>query len=358
MSRKHTFPIAALLEWYQRNQRALPWRESRDFYRVWLSEVMLQQTQVKTVIPYFQRFLTAFPNLRHLARADEQTVLKQWEGLGYYARCRNFHKAARQVAEQGIPNTAKDFQKLPGVGPYIAAAVYSICYHRPLPAVDANVIRVVCRLWAITEDTSTTACKTRLVERLQQVIPTHDPGAFNQAMMELGALVCLPAAKCDDCPLRTHCRALAKDMVADLPRKAKKRPVPQYRVVVGAIVAQGRLYIQQRPSVGHLGGMWELPGGKVEQGEDPARAVAREISEETGMRVSVRTRVKDVRHAYSHFRILLSVYHCELVQPGAPPLGAQPHRWVTWQELQAYPLPGANKKFLQELKIIMDNTAE
>jgi A/G-specific adenine glycosylase len=207
-----------LLEWFIKNQRPMPWRDDPQPYYVWLSEVMLQQTQVETVIPYFQRFVQAFPDVQALAAAEQQTVLKRWEGLGYYARARHLHKAAQAVVEQyngELPQNVHDLQKLPGFGPYTAAAVSSIAFDQPVPVVDGNVLRVGCRFWGIATDIRHPRARTELQSRLQPFVSAMSPGVFNQALMELGALICRPQSpRCHGCPLAADCVAYQNRRVA------------------------------------------------------------------------------------------------------------------------------------------------
>jgi A/G-specific adenine glycosylase len=349
--------VPLLLGWFARNRRDLPWRRQRGLYAIWLSEVMLQQTQVNTVLAYYRRFLRHFPTLRRLATAPLQEVLKVWEGLGYYARARNFWLAARQVCEKHrgrIPRTYDEFRALPGVGDYIAAAVLSIGCGLAIPVVDGNVLRVVCRWQGIGDDIRGPAAKRKVAGFLASIIPARHPGRFNEALMELGALVCLPKyPRCPNCPLRTGCFALHRGLAGSLPVKSRKKPVPTHRVALAVIVRRRKLFIQQRPEEGHLGGLWEFPGGKCRAGEKPEHAAVRECQEELKVDVEVAAKLAEVKHAYSHFKVHLHLFLCRL-QSGKVS-SSQPYAWIGIGELDKYPFPSANHKFFPFLKTYFEN---
>jgi A/G-specific adenine glycosylase len=349
-----SLPAAKLLNWYAAHKRDLPWRRSKDIYAVWLSEVMLQQTQVNTVIPYYERFLERFPGIAALAAGREQEVLKLWEGLGYYSRVRNFHRAAKEVVDHRggiIPTDPETFAKLPGVGPYITAAVMSIACGVPMAAVDGNVMRVYTRFKGIADDTGKSATRKRVTEELTQVIPTAAAGDFTQAFMELGALVCTPKSpRCGECPFRAQCAAFNSGTVEKYPVKAKRAKVPEYNVSVAIVVDGDRFYIQERPSKGHLGGMWEFPGGKSEAGETPEHTLLRECKEELGVGIGILKKLAVVHHAYSHFKIHMSVFICRLIGETINQPEGRPFRWITVEQLEDYPFPGANHKFFPRLR--------
>lgn len=359
-----TFPVDELLRWFAINKRVLPWRETTDIYAVWVSEIMLQQTQVNTVIPYYNRFLERFPTVRHLSEGTEQDVLKLWEGLGYYSRVRNLYKAAQKVVEVyggKIPDSPGDFEKLPGVGPYVKAAVLSITRNVPLPAVDGNVMRVYTRFRGIPDDIRKTATRNLIFNELKEIIPSQTPGDFNQAMMELGALVCTPqTAHCSRCPLKKQCTAFDTYTVDRYPYKSPGRKVPEYRVSVGIILKGHTLYIQKRPSEGHLGGLWEFPGGKSQQGETPEQTLYRECREELNHDVEIIGTLPVVRHAYSHFKIEMHPFICRFTDKGGDvdPPGDRPFRWITVDEIEAFPFPGANHKFFPHLKSFIETNVD
>jgi A/G-specific adenine glycosylase len=343
----------ALVRWYQERARDLPWRRTQDPYRVWLSEIMLQQTRVDTVIPYYERFLARFPDLDALASADLQVVLKAWEGLGYYSRARNLHAAARQVVDTrgGVfPRALEGIRALPGVGPYTAAAIGSICFDLPEPVVDGNVLRVGARLFAIEDDVGRARTRTRLADRLRPELARLAPATFNQAIMELGALVCTPRAPaCSVCPVAASCEALRVGAVARLPFKRARGPVPSLDVAVGVLWRGDRVLIQRRPEEAMLGGLWEFPGGKRRAAEGWRAAVAREVREETGLVVDVGHEIVEVRHAYTHFRIVLKAFDCRVVGGALALDGATDARWERLEELDEYPFPKANKDVIAAL---------
>lgn len=344
--------VPPLLRWFRRHRRDLPWRRRHDLYGIWVSEIMLQQTRVDTVIPYYREFLRRFPSLRRLAAAPLQDVLKVWEGLGYYSRARNLWLAARRIREKNhgrIPVAYGRFRELPGVGEYIAAAVLSIGNGLTIPVVDGNVLRVACRWQGIAGDIRLAATKKKVLSFLQGIIPEDSPGLFNEAVMELGALLCRPGnPRCGSCPLRRDCHAFLRGRIASLPARSRKKPVPEYRVALALIRRQGRIFIQQRPENGHLGGLWELPGGKCRAGEEPRAAVVRECREELGAEIEALNELAMVRHAYSHFKVILHVFACQLIH-GRIRTG-RPRAWVKISELEKYPFPGANHKFFPKLR--------
>ncbi|WP_127463044.1 A/G-specific adenine glycosylase, partial [Paenibacillus elgii] len=256
-----------LLSWYRRHKRDLPWRRSRNPYHIWVSEIMLQQTRVDTVIPYFNRFMDKFPTVEALAEAPEDEVLKAWEGLGYYSRARNLQSAVREVKERYggvVPDTKEEVSSLKGVGPYTTGAILSIAYNKPEPAVDGNVMRVLSRYFLIEDDIMKGSTRVSMEKLAQELIPEGAAGDFNQALMELGALVCTPKSpSCLTCPVMAHCAGRAAGVEESLPVKTKAkppRPERRYAVVIeGAAEHAGRVLIRQRPAEGLLARLWELP---------------------------------------------------------------------------------------------------
>ena len=338
-----------LLDWFTKNKRPMPWRGTREPYHIWLSEVMLQQTQVSTVISYYNRFIQKYPTLETLASATDEDVLKLWEGLGYYRRCHNFLNAVRMVRDQYhgiVPADPDAFKDLPGVGAYTQAAVLSIAFDKALPVVDGNVIRVVTRVYRITEDSTKTGTRHRIHQRMQQLIPAENPGDFNQAVMELGALVCTPKnPACDVCPLTRDCGAFQDGAPHLYPNIPKKEKIPEYQVGLAVIWHDGKFLIQKRPSIGHLAGLWEFPGGKCENGESPEQALDRKCREELGLGVRIVKKLTTVTHGYSHFKIQVKVFWCEAKKQVPKALKNQPLAWIGADELEKYPFPSANHKF-------------
>jgi len=315
---------------------------------------MLQQTQVKTVVPYYQRFLSAFPTVNRLARADLQEVLKLWEGLGYYARARNLHRAAQLVTEHfggKIPANWKGIRQLPGVGDYIAAAVLSISYNQPYAAVDGNVKRLMARLLRIEPPVNQSQGSAIIKAAADTLLDRRNPGVFNQALMELGAMVCRPRRPaCDRCPLQSQCRVFRDGCADDYPRRVARNRGPTHQIAVGVVYRQGKILITRRARDGLLGGLWEFPGGKIETGEDPALACLREIKEEVNLEVAIDGHLTQVKHAYTHFKVVLEVFRCRYVSGKVELKGPEDHRWVNLGDLRRFPFPKANLKFMHLLE--------
>jgi A/G-specific adenine glycosylase len=346
--------VNALLKWFAKHKRTLPWRETSDPYRIWISEVMLQQTQVATVIPFYERFLKQFPDVAALAAAPDSALMKAWEGLGYYARARNLRAAAQTIVrEHGgkLPVSMDALLKLPGFGPYTAAAVASIAFGADSAAVDGNVIRVLARVFAIDADVRQMATRRRLQQIADELVPAGRAGSFNEAMMELGALVCRPKQPvCQECPLQPVCRAYQENRVNDLPVKSRKPPIPHREIAIGVVHRKGKVLIALRPAEGLLGNLWEFPGGKRDEGESLAECCRREIQEETSLDVQVRDTFAIVPHAYTHFRITIYAFHCRYISGKAQPHTSQAIRWVTLDELDDYAFPKANKEIIAKLR--------
>jgi len=343
----------ALLTWWDASSREMPWRGVEDPYAVWVSEIMLQQTRVETVGPYYRRFMRLFPTVRRLADAPLERVLKAWEGLGYYSRARNLHAAARKVVADfagRLPGDVERLRSLPGIGPYTAGAIASIAFGLDEPVLDGNVSRVLCRLVAMEDDPARPATRERLWGLARRFVPSGRAGLFNQAMMDLGATLCVPRRpRCADCPLRRHCRARERGLQDRLPVRRARPPVPHYDIAAGVVRHAGRILIARRREDAMLGGLWELPGGKVEPGETPAQAAAREIREEVGVEAAVGELVATINHAYAHFRITLHVFACRLTRGRARPIGCAAVRWVRPDELDSYAFPRANRRVIELL---------
>jgi len=343
----------ALLHWYRQNRRHLPWRKTRDPYRIWVSEIMLQQTQVNTVIAYYNRFIERFPDIFALAAADQEAVLKLWEGLGYYSRARNFHAAARQLAADGgaVPEDREAFRRLPGVGDYIAAAVLSIAFEKPHPVVDGNVKRVLSRLFEIPLPVNRQASYKRFKATCSHIFDKDHPGEFNQALMELGALVCKPKSPdCGSCPVADGCSARLQARVADYPVRDRRKPVPCYDMAIGVVVKGAQLLIVKRPLDRMLGGLWEFPGGVIGPEEAAGAACARCVRGSVGLSVAVDSRLTTVRHAYTHFKIVADVFICRYAGGRVRRNDASAHRWVNIGALSKYPFAGAQHKFFPALR--------
>ncbi|MBQ8144446.1 MAG: A/G-specific adenine glycosylase [Butyricicoccus sp.] len=338
--------IRPLLAWYEENKRDLPWRRTRDPYRIWLSEIMLQQTRVEAVIPYYERFLRACPTVQDLAAADEQTYLKLWEGLGYYSRVRNLHKAACVVCEQyggEFPADHAALLKLPGIGDYTAGAVGSIAFGLREPAVDGNVLRVLARIDEDFRPIDDAKVKKEMRAVIAALVPADAPGAFNQALMELGATVCLPngAPKCGDCPVRHLCAAAEHGTALLLPRKSPKkgRTIVERAVVVfrcGELVG-----LRRRPDTGLLAGLWELPAYEPAPQPDALRT----ILQEEGYALEKLLSLRPAKHIFTHIEWHMTGYYAELSAPH-PAL-----TWVTPGQMRGeYALPSAFRAFLQVIE--------
>ena len=339
-----------LLAWYDAAHRALPWRappgaaEGADPYRVWLSEVMLQQTRVETVRGYYTRWLEHFPTLEALAAAPLDEVLKAWEGLGYYSRARNLHRAAREVAERyggRVPDDPTVFRALPGVGRYTAGAVMSIAYGRAEPIVDGNVRRVFARL--ADDPAPSDAALWEMAERL---VPGARPGDLNQALMELGATVCTPRRpRCEACPVREWCAAYAAGTQEERPLPKKAKPLPHEHVASAVIEdAGGRLLLAQRPLDARLGGLWEFPGTVRRRGESTAAAAARGVREGLGLEVEVGEEIGTVGHTFTHLKASYHAVRCRVVGGAVRAVGWAAAVWVAPAELADYALPVAQQK--------------
>jgi len=348
---------ADLLRWFRANAADLPWRRARDPYTVWLSEIMLQQTQVQTVIGYYERFVARYPTVAALAAAPLDDVLKLWEGLGYYGRARNLHRAAQEVMARwggDLPRTARDLQTLPGIGRYTAGAIASLAYGEDVPVLDGNVIRILTRLYNIADDVGQPATLSRLWELAGALVPPGEAGPYNEALMELGRLICRPRRpQCGRCPLAIYCQAYRAGVAELRPVKARRAPLPHYNVAAGVIsgVQQDRFLIAKRRPEGLLGGLWEFPGGKQEDGESMPEALARELQEELGITVEVGEFVVRVRHAFTHFRITLDAYRCRHTGGEPRALGVADFAWVTLEEMADYAFGKADQQIIAALRV-------
>jgi A/G-specific adenine glycosylase len=343
-----------LLAWYRRNQRSLPWRKTNDPYRIWISEIMLQQTQVDTVIPYYHRFLKAFPTVSSLARVPLQDVLKAWENLGYYSRARNIHAAAKMIIEKfdgRIPDNWEEIKTLPGVGLYTAGAILSIAYGQAIPAVDGNVRRILCRLFAIRKPMADAREQKQLQQLAASLIPVRHPGDFNQALMDLGATICKAKnPDCSRCPVANHCQARIKNLQNVLPITRKAPAIP-HRQAAAAVIrnSKGLLLFVQRPLSGLLASLWKLPGDFIKPGEDTERSLRRSLKEELGISIQVGKHLASVNHTYTHFRLTLQAYECRLLKGTPQSIGCQNWRWASLTDLKKLPLSKIDRMLLVHL---------
>jgi A/G-specific adenine glycosylase len=345
----------ALLTWYDKQGRDLPWRQTRDPYAIWISEIMLQQTQVKTVRPYYDRWLQQFPTVTALAQADQQRVLKAWEGLGYYARARNLHRAAQVIVENHdgqFPVTFADVVALPGIGRTTAGGILSAAFNQPVAILDGNVKRILARLVALRQPPS--KALDHLWHISETVLPADNPRDFNQAMMDLGATLCTrhrPA--CLLCPWQSFCAAYNQNVQLEIPMTETRAPLPHKLIGVAVVWnEQGQILIDRRPQEGLLGGLWEFPGGKIEPGETVEECIRRELQEELAIDVEVGDRLMTIDHTYSHFKVTLNVYHCRHTQGEPQPIECDEVRWVEVAELDQFPFPKANGQIIDAIKAL------
>jgi A/G-specific adenine glycosylase len=343
-----------LLAWFDRHRRDLPWRRTPDPYRVWVSEVMLQQTQVSTVLPYYTRWMARFPTLAALGRASEDEVLGVWEGLGYYSRARRLLAGARTVVERHggrLPETAAELRRFSGIGPYTAGAIASIAFGQPEPVVDGNVRRVLCRLWGLRGDPTRAPLAGRLGDLARRIVPAERPGDHNQALMELGATVCTPVnPDCSRCPLGHGCLAKRLGIQHELP-ELPRRPEPTPLHMVAAIVERrGRLLLVKVPlGASRWAGLWQLPSSEVRKRETAEAAAARTLAELVGLTATVGEHFLSLRHAVTRYRVTLDAYRCRAERGSARSLGVADVGWKTRHEVGELALPAAHRRLVRAL---------
>jgi len=336
-----------LLKWFRQHGRTLPWRDHPDPYAVWVSEIMLQQTRVETVIPYFERWMKLFPDIPALARADEHDVLNAWEGLGYYSRARNLHKAAKIVAEKfngELPRDLTDLRSLPGIGRYTVGAIASMSFGMDEPTLDGNLRRVFARLYDVAEFADSPAGEKILWAQAAQNLPKGEAGDYNEALMDLGATICLPRnPRCLLCPLMEICQARQNGTQELRPVLKPKKNTPHYVQVAGVIVKRGRVLLAKRPADGLLGGMWEFPNGRV--ADDPARELAKALNAAYRLEVRRKDALGIVRHAYTHFKVTVHAFRAELISiPKDKTL-----KWVHINELEDYPMGKVDRQIANRI---------
>lgn len=344
-----------LLEWFRTADRRLPWRGSYDPYHVWLSEIMLQQTQMERGVLYFNRWLKRFPDIAAVAEAEEREILKYWEGLGYYARARNLHATAKILHERYggiVPCDPRRLLELPGIGPYTAAAISSIACNVDIPVVDANVLRLYARLFDIDSPLKTGKTRKEIEALARKMLPAGQARIFNQALMDFGGLVCLPRSPtCSGCVLHHHCLSFQRGTVMYRPVVENGKETILIEMATGILELEGKLFIQQRNTDDIWGGLWEFPGGRLEQDELPEDAVVREYLEETGFRVAVCRKITTVTHFYTRYKVILHCFACRLTGAGRrhkPQLtAARDYRWVLPEEIDQYAFPAGHRKLLE-----------
>jgi A/G-specific adenine glycosylase len=351
ISEKNAYEFQTKLKsWYTAHHRDLPWRRERDPYKIWVSEIMLQQTTVQAVIPYFIRWMELFPDMFTLSKAPLQKVLKAWQGLGYYQRAKNLHQAAKIIMRDfggQIPQNYDDLRNLPGFGPYTTAAVLSIAFDKPFLTIDANTRRVLMRLLKRAQKAAP-GIDRNLQHVFAPILPQRHPGIFNQALMELGSLVCRSKnPQCLLCPLPEFCSAYKSGEQEVIPIP-EKRSYKKIDAVIGIIEKKGKFLIQKRPSSGLLADLWEFPGGKIKKRETAEQALKREIKEEIGGEIFQERFLTKVRHSYTQYQVSLHAYSCSLKKN--PILDRTRHRWVSLKGLRQYPFPSGSAKVIEFLE--------
>jgi A/G-specific adenine glycosylase len=338
-----------LLQWFEKSGRNLPWRKTHDPYAIWVSEIMLQQTQVATVIPYYQKFLKLFPTVRHLAKADLSKVLKVWEGLGYYSRARNLHKASKIIINYyggKIPDHLKGLVSLPGIGRSTAGGILSFAYNREEPVLDGNVKRVLSRLFAISGNPVRGKTEGLLWEISESLIPKGRSNPFNQALMDLGSMLCTPKdPQCSYCPLQNNCQGYLSGKPERYPLRTIKKPIPHIVAVSAVIRKDGKVLLYQRPLKGLLGGLWEFPNWPIEEKRRlRLRLRLRNcIEKEMGMKVKVKESIGAFQQAYSHFKLTLHVFHCQAID------GNENGRWISLKNLSSFPMSRIHRRIAEKI---------
>ena len=342
------FPSSALLDWFAQNQRDFPWRKNYEPYEVWICEVMAQQTRMDQLLPYYEHFLKKFPNVTTLANAPYADVLKSWEGLGYYTRAKNLHLAAQEIISKydgKIPSTKEQLQLLPGFGPYIASAVASIAFEENVVVVDGNVLRVAARFWGDESDIRDNLTKKKFEERLQEILPHGHARNFNQAIMELGALVCVPDKPlCANCPLQSICVAFATNQQNELPQKSpKKKPTQKHFAL--AVIQQDEKFLVGKRSEKLLSDMWELPLVEYSPLVDSKKKIEQKLNEKLGSSIQLGSEIGVVHHQYTHLTQFVHVFNAQLAGK-YPPMGFE---WCSQKQLNEKALPKVQHKVLELL---------
>ncbi len=350
----------ALLHWFYANKRELPWRETKDPYLIWVSEIMLQQTKVDTVIPYYKAFIKEFPTINHLAEAKEERVLKRWEGLGYYSRAKNLHRGVKEVKESYMGEVPKDKEtllKIPGIGDYTAGAILSIAYQKEEPAIDGNVLRVITRIFRIFEDINKVSTKREVEGLVKELIPAEDPSAFNQGLMELGALICTPKSpKCGECPVQPFCESEKYNEQLFLPIKKKKKKIPNVYRISLIIADDKHILLTQRPKEGLLADLWELPSIEQEQplSEEEWQLL---IHQQFGEEIELGEKWGSLKHIFSHKKWLIEVYRANFSKMDISMMEKEKNKnkhqfnVIKRENLKELPFPRVYQEIIKEFRI-------
>jgi len=347
--------VQPLLHWFRKTNRDLPWRRTYQPYHVWISEIMLQQTQMDRGVVYFTRWIKRFPDVQAVAAATEQEILKYWEGLGYYSRARNLHRTARLITDNFAGEVPCDYAillGLPGIGPYTAAAIASVAGNYDIAVIDANVTRVYARLFDIKEPVRERRVQQRLSEIANKLLPHGQARAYNQALMDFGGLICTPKnPSCASCPITGACAALQAGTVANRPVLGAKREIITLHKVAGIIKRKGKIFIQQRKAGDVWGGLWEFPGGEVREGEEESKLADR-ILQDCGLPVQSIEPIVRVSHQYTHHKIFLHCFLCNLTKKDAAPVlrSACRYRWIDPEQLDRFAFPAGPRKVLELIR--------
>ena len=339
----------ALAKWYKKQNYKFPWRKNNSAYKVWISEIMLQQTQVATVEPYFKSWMKKFPSIKTLSKSPIDDVLKAWEGLGYYQRAHNIYSAAQTIMydyKGQFPTDYNVLLKLSGIGDYTASAIMSIAYYKPYPAIDSNLKRVILRLAGI-DDIKNIVDESKIF--VKSLMNNYNASKINQSLMDLGREVCLPKKPlCSLCPVEKFCYAKNEDEIVKYSIVSKSVKKPIYDVAVGMIWNKNKILISKRKDKGLLGGLWELPGGKKEKSESFTSCLKRELYEELNIKVDVDKTIGNIKHNYSHFGINMRGFHCYVLSGSPKAISAQKIKWIDLDHIKDYPFPKATLKLFEK----------
>lgn len=342
-----------LLRWYRENARDLPWRQTGDPYAIWVSEIMLQQTRVEAVLPYYQAFMQRFPTIPALAAASLDQVLKLWEGMGYYARARNLRRAAALVVEQHdgkLPPDRAQLLALPGIGDYTASAICSIAFGQDELALDGNLRRVLARLSEMPLDPRSTEGERRLRQYGESLLPAGKSAQFNQALMDLGSAICTPLApRCERCPLQADCLARRNGRQSELPRRASRRPQPLRQSVAAIWELDGKVLIRRQPAEGLLGGLWAFPGGELADAEPPAEGLRRVLASQHDLWLTEHAALPTLEHSFTHFRIVLHPFRCQAAAGKPQTRESGDVRWVDVERLDDYPMGKLDRQLADQI---------